>query len=126
MTEETSRSSAEVLTQMPSCLYRWIPTCAKLFISQKEQWIHFAPKSDFDPSRNVEEYFASVATFMALQLRKLVIKSLEDLVSLFMIHKVRRGQKQPFSGEITDSITWVLSCKILDSHTHQVIISLKK
>ncbi|ELK12134.1 Dynein heavy chain 3, axonemal, partial [Pteropus alecto] len=77
-------------------LNKWIPTCAKLFISQKEQWIHFAPKSDFDPSRNVEEYFASVATFMALQLRKLVIKSLEDLVSLFMIHKDGNDFKEPY------------------------------
>lgn len=73
------------------CLYRWIPTCAQLFVSRKEHWVHFAPKSDYDSSRNIEEYFASVASFMSLQLRELVIKSLEDLVSFFMIHKVRRG-----------------------------------
>ncbi|PNI91684.1 DNAH3 isoform 3 [Pan troglodytes] len=66
----------------------WIPTCAQLFTSRKEHWIHFAPKSNYDSSRNIEEYFASVASFMSLQLRELVIKSLEDLVSLFMIHKV--------------------------------------
>lgn len=81
----------EVLTWLPSCLCRWIPTCAQLFVSQKEQWVHFAPRSDYDSSRNIEEYFASIASFMSLQLRELVIKSLEDLVSFFMIHKVCRG-----------------------------------
>lgn len=79
----------KLLMWMPSFLHRWIPTCAQLFVSQKEHWIRFAPKSDYDSSRSIEEYFASVASFMSLQLRELVIKSLEDLVSLFMIHKVR-------------------------------------
>lgn len=91
MAERTSRSLEDLLTWMLSCLYRWIPACAQLFVSRKEHWVHFAPKSDYDSSRNIEEYFASVASFMSLQLRELVIKSLEDLISLFMIHKVGRG-----------------------------------
>lgn len=87
----------EVLTGPPSCLCRWIPSSAQLFVTQKEQWVHFAPRSDYDSSRNIEEYFASIASFMSLQLRELVIKSLEDLVSFFMIHKVCRGpQTSPF------------------------------
>nr|XP_060504710.1 dynein axonemal heavy chain 3 isoform X1 [Panthera onca]XP_060504711.1 dynein axonemal heavy chain 3 isoform X1 [Panthera onca] len=77
-------------------LNKWIPTCAQLFISQKEQWVHFAPKSDYDSSHNIEEYFASVASFMSLQLRDLVIKSLEDLVSFFMIHKDGNDYKEPY------------------------------
>ncbi|MEJ1273900.1 hypothetical protein NN561_004775 [Cricetulus griseus] len=68
-------------------LNKWIPMCAQLFVSQKEHWVRFAPKSDYDSSRNIEEYFASVASFMSLQLRELVFKSLKDLVSFFMIHK---------------------------------------
>nr|BAG64883.1 unnamed protein product [Homo sapiens] len=77
-------------------LNKWIPTCAQLFTSRKEHWIHFAPKSNYDSSRNIEEYFASVASFMSLQLRELVIKSLEDLVSLFMIHKDGNDFKEPY------------------------------
>nr|XP_048316305.1 dynein axonemal heavy chain 3 isoform X6 [Myodes glareolus] len=77
-------------------LSKWIPTCAQLFISQKEHWVRFAPKSDYDSSRNIEEYFASVASFMSLQLRELVIKSLEDLVSFFMIHKDGNDFKEPY------------------------------
>ena len=100
MSDQTSPSSEALLTWVPSCFYRWIPTCAQLFISQKEQWVHFAPKSDYDSSHNIEEYFASVGSFMSLQLRDLVIKSLEDLVSFFMIHKVCRGPAVgPFEGK---------------------------
>ncbi|XP_027629546.1 dynein heavy chain 3, axonemal [Tupaia chinensis] len=77
-------------------LNKWIPTCAQLFVSQKEKWVHFAPKSDYDSSRNIEEYFASVASFMSLQLRELVIKSIEDLVSFFMIHKDGNDFEEPY------------------------------
>ncbi|KAB1263611.1 Dynein heavy chain 3; axonemal [Camelus dromedarius] len=81
---------------MPCCLYRWIPTCAQLFVSRKEHWVCFAPKSEYDSSCNIEEYFASVASFMSLQLRELVIKSLEDLVSFFMIHKDGNDFEEPY------------------------------
>ncbi|XP_037363374.1 dynein axonemal heavy chain 3 isoform X2 [Talpa occidentalis] len=77
-------------------LNKWIPTCAQLFVSQKEQWVHFAPKSDYDSSRNIEEYFASVASFMSLQLRELVVNSLEDLLSFFMIHKDGNDFQEPY------------------------------
>ncbi|XP_047390171.1 dynein axonemal heavy chain 3 isoform X4 [Sciurus carolinensis] len=77
-------------------LTKWIPTCAQLFVSQKEHWVRFAPKSDYDSSRSIEEYFASVASFMSLQLRELVIRSLEDLVSLFMIHKDGNDFEEPY------------------------------
>ncbi|KAM4829514.1 dynein axonemal heavy chain 3 [Thomomys bottae] len=77
-------------------LNSWIPTCAQLFVSKKEHWVHFAPKNDYDSSRSIEEYFASVGSFMSLQLRELVIKSLEDLVSFFMIHKDGNDFKEPY------------------------------
>ncbi|XP_036906430.1 dynein heavy chain 3, axonemal-like, partial [Sturnira hondurensis] len=77
-------------------LNKWIPTCAQLFLSWKEQWVHFAPQSDYGSSRNIEEYFASVASFMSLQLRELVMKSLEDLVSFFMIHKNGNDFEEPY------------------------------
>ncbi|XP_059979997.1 dynein axonemal heavy chain 3 [Lagenorhynchus albirostris] len=77
-------------------LNKWIPTCAQLFVSQKEQWILFAPKSDYGSSRRIEEYFASVASFMSLQLRELVIKSLKDLVSFFLVHKDGNDFEEPY------------------------------
>ncbi|XP_042639137.1 dynein axonemal heavy chain 3 [Orycteropus afer afer] len=77
-------------------LNKWVPSCAKLFISRKEQWIHFAPKNEYESSHIIEEYFASVASFMSLQLRELVIKSLQDLVSFFMIHKDGNDFEEPY------------------------------
>ncbi|XP_006892767.1 PREDICTED: dynein heavy chain 3, axonemal [Elephantulus edwardii] len=74
----------------------WLPACANLFISRKDQWIHFAPKNEYNSSHIIEEYFASVASFMSLQLRELVIKSFEDLVSFFMIHKDGNDFKEPY------------------------------
>ncbi|XP_026560379.1 dynein heavy chain 3, axonemal [Pseudonaja textilis] len=66
---------------------RWIPRCADLFIEQKEKWLHLAPQNDFDSCQQIEEYFASVAILMSLQLREMVINSLEDLLNFFKIHK---------------------------------------
>ncbi|XP_055994863.1 dynein axonemal heavy chain 3 [Sorex fumeus] len=77
-------------------LNKWIPACTQIFTSQKHHWVHFAPRSEYEPSRGIEEYFASVASFMALQLREMVIKSLEDLVSFFMIHKGGNDFEEPY------------------------------
>ncbi|XP_076997717.1 dynein axonemal heavy chain 3 [Tamandua tetradactyla] len=92
-------------------LNKWIPTSAELFVTQKEQWIHFAPKSDYDSSHVIEEYFASVASFMSLQLRELVIKSLEDLVSFFMIHKDGNDFEEPYQ-EMTFFIPQLIMIKL--------------
>lgn len=51
-------------------------------------WLHFAPQRDSDSPVKVESYFSSVAALMSLQLREMVINSLEDLLAFFMIHKV--------------------------------------
>ncbi|XP_074064394.1 dynein axonemal heavy chain 3 isoform X6 [Macrotis lagotis] len=77
-------------------LDKWIPTCAQHFISQKDHWLRFAPKSDFESSQMIEEYFASVASFMSLQLREIVINSLKDLVNFFMIHKDGNDFDHPY------------------------------
>uniref|UniRef100_A0A8B9MHC5 Dynein axonemal heavy chain 3 n=1 Tax=Accipiter nisus TaxID=211598 RepID=A0A8B9MHC5_9AVES len=66
----------------------WIPTCASIFRDKKRKWLHFAPENDCDSSQLVESYFHSVATLMSLQLREMVVNSLEDLLAFFMIHKV--------------------------------------
>ncbi|KAM4697749.1 dynein axonemal heavy chain 3 [Rhinophrynus dorsalis] len=66
---------------------KWIPTCASLFLSQKDKWVHLVPQNDSDSTLQVQEFFACVASLMSLQLRRMVISSLEDLLSFFTIHK---------------------------------------
>ncbi|KAJ1097170.1 hypothetical protein NDU88_002296 [Pleurodeles waltl] len=65
---------------------KWIPTCASLFIVNKENWMHFVPQNN-DSFQRIQEFFACVASFMSLQLREMVINSLQDILSFFAIHK---------------------------------------
>ncbi|XP_028942182.1 dynein heavy chain 3, axonemal-like, partial [Antrostomus carolinensis] len=75
---------------------RWIPTCASIFLDQKRKWLHFAPENDCDSSQRVESYFHSVAALMSLQLREMVVNSLEDLLAFFMIHKAGSDFTEPY------------------------------
>uniref|UniRef100_A0A8C0BHP6 Uncharacterized protein n=1 Tax=Buteo japonicus TaxID=224669 RepID=A0A8C0BHP6_9AVES len=75
---------------------KWIPTCASIFRDEKRKWLHFAPENDCDSSQLVESYFHSVATLMSLQLREMVVNSLEDLLAFFMIHKDGSDFTEPY------------------------------
>ncbi|XP_009068409.1 PREDICTED: dynein heavy chain 3, axonemal [Acanthisitta chloris] len=75
---------------------KWIPTCASIFIDEKSKWVHFAPEKDSDSPQQVESYFRSVATLMSLQLREMVVKSLEDLLAFFMTHKDGNDFTEPY------------------------------
>uniref|UniRef100_A0A8B9DMY1 Dynein axonemal heavy chain 3 n=1 Tax=Anser cygnoides TaxID=8845 RepID=A0A8B9DMY1_ANSCY len=76
----------KTLYVLPS--FRWIPTCASIFLDEKRKWLNFAPQNDYDSPQQIESYFSSVATLMSLQLRGMVVNSLEDLLAFFMIYKV--------------------------------------
>ncbi|KAM6320279.1 dynein axonemal heavy chain 3 [Podargus strigoides] len=75
---------------------KWVPTCASIFCDQKTKWLHFAPQNDSDSSEQVESYFSSVAALMSLQLREMVVNSLEDLLMFFMIHKDGSDFTEPY------------------------------
>ncbi|XP_053550231.1 dynein axonemal heavy chain 3 [Bombina bombina] len=66
---------------------KWIPNCAKRFIAEKDKWIHLVPQNDNDSTLLVQEFFSCVGALMSLQLRRMVINSLQDLLSFFSIHK---------------------------------------
>lgn len=67
----------------------WIPSCAKLFVNHNELWEDLVPPDDDDSTELVEEFFASVAALMSIQLRGMVINSLADFLRFFETHKVR-------------------------------------
>ncbi|XP_025972035.2 dynein axonemal heavy chain 3 [Dromaius novaehollandiae] len=75
---------------------KWIPTCVSFFFNQRRKWLHFAPERYCDSSQRIESYFSSVANLMSLQLRDMVIKSLEDLLAFFMIHKDGNDFTEPY------------------------------
>ncbi|NXW28891.1 DYH3 protein, partial [Phaetusa simplex] len=90
---------------------KWIPTCASIFRDQKRKWLHFAPQKDTDSSQQVESYFRSVATLMSLQLREMVVNSLEDLLSFFMIHKDGSDFTEPYQ-EMQFFVPQILTVKL--------------
>uniref|UniRef100_A0ACB8FM62 Uncharacterized protein n=1 Tax=Sphaerodactylus townsendi TaxID=933632 RepID=A0ACB8FM62_9SAUR len=70
--------------------------CADLFMEQKDQWLHLAPRNEHDSSQKIEEYFASVAVLMSLQLREMVVNSFDDLLTFFKIHKDGNDFEEPY------------------------------
>ncbi|NXH21208.1 DYH3 protein, partial [Bucco capensis] len=89
----------------------WIPTCASIFLDQKRKWLYFAPKNDYDSSQQIECYFHSVASLMSLQLREMVVNSLEDLLTFFMIHKDGSDFTEPYE-EMQFFIPQILTVKL--------------
>ncbi|MGH0118801.1 UNVERIFIED_CONTAM: hypothetical protein FKN15_062263 [Acipenser sinensis] len=66
---------------------KWIPACVSLFITHKVQWLQLVPQSDHDSVNLIHEFFACAASLMSLQLRGMVINSLQDLLSFFAVHE---------------------------------------
>ncbi|XP_069839891.1 dynein axonemal heavy chain 3 isoform X1 [Dendropsophus ebraccatus] len=66
---------------------KWIPSCAYLFKSEKEKWIYLVPQNENDSTIQIQEFFACASSLMSLQLRRMVIDSLQDLLDFFTIHK---------------------------------------
>ncbi|OXB58806.1 hypothetical protein ASZ78_016004 [Callipepla squamata] len=67
-------------------LSRWIPACASILRDGGREW----PQSGNgrSPAQHNERFLSSVAALMSLQLRQAVVASLEDLLRLFLMHKV--------------------------------------
>jgi len=76
-----------ILTRLAFC-FRWIPSCAQLFLDYQQFWYHLVPPNDTDSTQVVQDLFACVATMMSRQLRELVLDSLAEFLDFFLIHKV--------------------------------------
>ncbi|KAL4617872.1 dynein heavy chain 3, axonemal [Arapaima gigas] len=65
----------------------WLPRCASLLITHKELWLPLVPRSRYVTPVSAQEFFSCVAALMSLQLRSLVIASLQDLLQFFTVHQ---------------------------------------
>ncbi|XP_058475903.1 dynein axonemal heavy chain 3-like [Solea solea] len=66
---------------------RWLPQCTTLFENSKDMWFPLIHQNEqVAPVRELE-FFNCVAALMSLQLRSLVMKSLQDLLYFFTIHE---------------------------------------
>ncbi|XP_071775394.2 dynein axonemal heavy chain 3 [Centroberyx gerrardi] len=83
-------------------VHKWLPHCASLFVTFKDLWLNLVPTSERVVPVIVQEFFSCVAALMSLQLRSLVIGSLQDLLLFFTIH-----QEGNDFGEVFDEMKYV-------------------
>ncbi|CAL8305136.1 unnamed protein product [Lota lota] len=67
---------------------RWLPHCSSLLGAFMEPGVPLGPESErAAPMRAHSEFFSCVGALMSLQLRSLVIASLQDLLHFFSLHQ---------------------------------------
>ncbi|KAL7873931.1 hypothetical protein SRHO_G00049010 [Serrasalmus rhombeus] len=66
---------------------KWLPSCASLFVTYKDVWLPLVPQSDHIAPVKAQEFFSCVAALMSLQLRSLVVASLQELLQFLMLHQ---------------------------------------
>ncbi|XP_035537407.1 dynein heavy chain 3, axonemal [Morone saxatilis] len=74
-------------TTRDELLQKWLPYCALLLNTFEDLWLPLIPKSEQVAPVAVQAFFSCVAALMSLQLRSLVIESLQDLLYFFTLHK---------------------------------------
>uniref|UniRef100_A0A3Q2QRM0 Dynein axonemal heavy chain 7 n=1 Tax=Fundulus heteroclitus TaxID=8078 RepID=A0A3Q2QRM0_FUNHE len=89
-------------------LDEWLPYCASLFVTHENMWLPLLPKNEPEAPLRVREFFQCVAALMSLQLRSLVIESLQDLLTFFMRHE----EGNDF-GEVFDELIYTQSQVLL-------------
>ena len=67
---------------------KWVPECANVIKEMSHYWIHLIPKKPEDSIQGVKKFFTSVAALMSMQMRTLVMKSLEHFCSNLMKYEV--------------------------------------
>ncbi|XP_043082022.1 dynein axonemal heavy chain 3 [Puntigrus tetrazona] len=68
-------------------LNAWLPCCASLFVTFKDSWLPLVPKKASIAPVKAQKLFYCVAALMSLQLRSLVVASLQDLLQFFQLHQ---------------------------------------
>ncbi|XP_056255668.1 dynein axonemal heavy chain 3 [Seriola aureovittata] len=87
---------------------KWLPHCATLFDTFQDLWLPLIPECEQVAPVGVQEFFNCVAALMSLQLRSLVIESLQDLLYFFTIHE----EGNDF-GKVFDEMKYVQSQVLL-------------
>lgn len=83
--EQTKKAITELLMIIS---FRWLPRCASLLETFGDLWVPLIPECEQVAPVAVQEFFNCVAALMSLQLRSLVVNSLQDLLYFFTIHEV--------------------------------------
>lgn len=91
--EQACEASKNVLVN------QWLPECADIFLELKQHWRKLVPRKPEHSCDLVEKFFSCVNMLMSLQMRSLVMKSLEHFKQLVVAYKVSTTQliSRPFT-----------------------------
>ncbi|XP_028407226.1 dynein heavy chain 3, axonemal-like [Dendronephthya gigantea] len=89
LVSESSQTAVQHLKEV------WIPSCAKLISEKREDVEAWMPQDEEERLRRMDSFFNCVATLMSNNVRCLIERSLDDLVSIFEVYT--EGNK--FEGE---------------------------
>ncbi|KAG7500858.1 dynein heavy chain 3, axonemal [Solea senegalensis] len=81
---------------------KWLPQCAALFENFNDLWFPLIHQNEQMSPVREQRFFNCVAAHMSLQLRSLVIKSLQDLLNFFIVHE----EGNDF-GDVFDEVKYV-------------------
>lgn len=80
--EQACEASKNVLVN------QWLPECADVFLELKQHWRKLVPRKPDQSCDLVEKFFSCVNMLMSLQLRSLVMRSLDHFKQLVVAYKV--------------------------------------
>ncbi|XP_053480111.1 dynein axonemal heavy chain 3-like [Ictalurus furcatus] len=66
---------------------KWLPQCESLFYTYKDAWLTQVPQTDDVVPVKTQKFFSCAAAQMSLQVRSLVIASLQDLLHFMSLHQ---------------------------------------
>ncbi|ESO02274.1 hypothetical protein HELRODRAFT_188646 [Helobdella robusta] len=84
----------------------WVPTVADILIEMRSLWQFMVPRTDDGSTVRVQEFFSCIAALMSLQLRSLVIRSLDEYLAFFEDYAAGNDFQPPFN----DSMFLMKSC----------------
>lgn len=76
----------------------WLVKCADIFLQLKSHWHKYIPLKPNDPMKNIDNFFCCVNSLMEIQLRRLVMRSLEHLLDFLLQYEVSNKLRTSFSS----------------------------
>ena len=97
----------------------WLPACCKLFQEMESSWIHLIPKGESESTILIQEFFTAVSTVMSVQLRSMVIKSLDDFLTFLKYFACGNDFPEPYNP-LQYAIPQMLIVNVLTKEKHIV------
>ncbi|KAM8840269.1 dynein axonemal heavy chain 3-like [Spinachia spinachia] len=95
-------------TTRDELVQNWLPRCASIIDTSMQLWLTLTHEGEPEALSSVKEFFSCVAALMSMQLRSLVVESLQDLLYIFTTHEDGND-----FGEVFDEMNYIQSQVLL-------------